>query len=138
VLQDHHARRVGDFEAIVFDQPDAETTYRTVGRSLADFDFREPRWSPLLAEFLAHAARNAGLRKATVDLRERFLERLAQIIEALARQHGVRFRLPALEIARGSGALGRGMSLERQLTPETGDPALFEEMFAAYLRGLAL
>jgi hypothetical protein len=59
-------------------------------------------------------------------------------IEGLAERHGLVFALPAREIARGTGALLRGMAVEWQLDLSLDRADVFEELFAACLRGLVL
>src|SRR5262249_13280670 len=86
-------------------------------------------------EFLAHASRHEPLRSAAHEVRERGLDAIAEIIDALAERHGVEFTLPTREIARGSGALNRGMAIEQLLDPAIPGE-LFEEMHVAYMRGL--
>ena len=60
----------------------------------------------------------------------------AGLIEELGRRHGVRFTIPAKEIARGSNALARGIALDRLLTDGAVSADLFEEMHTAYVLGL--
>ena len=72
------------------------------------------------------------------ERRERFLDVIADLVEELASRHGVRYRLPVKEVVRGSGALLRGMSIERLLDPgsTSASAELFEEMHVAYMTGL--
>src|SRR4051794_6061665 len=136
VLDAHFERRAQAYGEIILDQERVEDAYRAVARFLFDSDRREPGWAPLLLEFWAHASRRGDLRRAVAERRERFLEAIAGLIDALARRHGVTFRIPTKEVARGSGALMRGMGVEWLLQPGVVDPGLFEEMHAAYLTGL--
>jgi hypothetical protein len=88
-----------------------------------------------VVEFLAHASRHEPLRQAAREVRERGLEAIARIIEACAERHGVEYTLPAKDIARGSGALNRGMAMEQLLDPDIPGE-LFEVMHVAYMNGL--
>jgi AcrR family transcriptional regulator len=135
VLDEHFRQRAQLYVSIVLDEERLEDTYRAVARFWAETNEREPRWPPLLSEFMTHAARRESLRLAAVDLRERFLEAIAGIIDALAARHGVEFKLPTKEIARGSGAISRGMALEQLLDPSL-PRELIEEMHVAYMTGL--
>ena len=47
------------------------------------------------------------------------------------------FALPPREVARGTGALMRGMAAEWLLDPDSARSDDFEEMLAGLLRGLA-
>ena len=51
-------------------------------------------------------------------------------------RHGVTFRIPVQDIARGSGALLRGVAVERLLRPDSVDGELLEEMHVAFMRGI--
>jgi hypothetical protein len=68
-------------------------------------------------------------------VRERTLDAIAAVIDALADRHGVEFTLPTREIARGGGALNRGMAIEQLLDPDL-PREVFEEMHVAYMQGL--
>jgi hypothetical protein len=85
---------------------------------------------------MTHASRRPSLRGRVVDLRERFLEDIAALIEELTRRNDVELLLPAKEAARASGALLRGISVERLLDPERTPIELVEEMHVALIRGL--
>jgi hypothetical protein len=100
-------------------------------------DRREPQWAPLLLEFWAHASRREKLRLAVVERRERFHAAAAALIDELASRHGAKLTLPAREVARGSGALMRGMGVEWLLEPQSADPELFEELHLAYMSGVS-
>lgn len=97
---------------------------------------REPRWTPLVTEFMTHAARREPLRRAVVEVREDFLDAIGRLIGGLAQRHGVEYRLAPREIARGSGAIMRGLAVERLLDPAAVTPELFEELHTAYMRGM--
>jgi AcrR family transcriptional regulator len=135
VLDEQFRERAATYVELVLDQGDIEDAYRAVARFWRDANEREPEWSRLVVEFLAHASRHEGLRSAARAVRDRGLDAIAAIIETLAERHGVEYVLPAKEIARGSGALNRGMAVEQLLNPELPSE-LFEEMHVAYMRGL--
>jgi AcrR family transcriptional regulator len=135
VLDDYFQRRAAQYAGIVFDHADIEDSYRAVARFWRDANEREPEWGRLIAEFYVHASRTEPLRAAALEVRERGLEAIASIIDALAERHGVEFTLPTREIARGGGAINRWLGIEQLLDPEL--PAeMFEEMHVAYMRGL--
>ena len=56
--------------------------------------------------------------------REVFLDALAATIEQLCKQHEMSFVLPAREVARGTGALMRGMAVEWAIDPSPADTRL--------------
>ena len=131
----HFRRRTEAYAQIVFDQEDIEDSYRIVARFWREANEREPEWARLLTEFLVHASRDEALRTAVRDVREEVLGRIAELIDALAARHGIEFTLPTRDIARGGGALNRGLAMEQLINP--GIPGeLFEEMHVAYMRGL--
>jgi AcrR family transcriptional regulator len=131
----HFRRRAEAYAQIIFDQEDIEDSYRVVARFWREANEREPEWARLLTEFLVHASRDDALRTAVLEVREQGLGRIAELVDALAAQHGVEFTLPTVDIARGSGALNRGLAIEQLINPGlTGE--MFEEMHVAYMRGL--
>jgi AcrR family transcriptional regulator len=135
VLDAHFRERAARYADLILDQDDPEDSYRAVARFWREANEREPEWSRLVVEFLAHASRHEPLRSAALEVRERGLDAIAAIIETMARRHGVEFSLPTKDIARGSGALNRGMAVEQLLNPELPSE-VFEEMHVAYMRGL--
>jgi AcrR family transcriptional regulator len=136
VLEEHQAQRVKLFAGFLLEEPTPEVAYRTVARLMLEADAREPEWSPLVAEFLTYAVRDPGLRAAVADVRERFLGAIGDVIQSLADRHGIQYVLPPKEIARGSGALARGMAIERRLNPDGVPDELFEEIHTAYMVGM--
>jgi AcrR family transcriptional regulator len=136
VLEEHYTERAKAYQAIMVGEPTIEETFRATARFMLDAYAREPAWWPLLSEFSTHASQhpapNARLRAA----RDRFMGAVAGAIERGAERHGVMFALPAREIARGAGALLRGMAVEWLIDPSLDRADVFEEMLAAYLRGL--
>lgn len=138
VLEAHYARRVDVYARVVLDQAELDHAFVAVSRFLADADAGEPRWLPLLSEFVAHASRQDGLRRDYIRVRERFLAAIAGIVESLAERHGVSFRVSPHEMARASSVLARGISAERLADPELVSPDLFVELHTALLRGLVV
>lgn len=136
VLDAQFEQRARVLADVVLDEERLEDSYRAVARSMVAADEDEPRWTPLLLEFWAHASRRPALRAAVAERRERFFTIIAGLIDELGSRHGVRFTIPAKEIARGSNALARGVALDRLLAPGTVSAALFEEMHTAYAMGL--
>jgi AcrR family transcriptional regulator len=137
MLAEHYARRAEVYAALVLEPNDIEETYRAVAMFMFEAYQREPAWWPLVSDFSSHASKDPELRERLHELREGFIDAVAATIEALAARHGTTFVLPAREIARGSGALMRGMAVEWSIDPAPADAAVFREMHAAYLRGLA-
>lgn len=136
VLDSYAERRARVLADAIFDEENIEDSFRAVAREITAADVGEPRWTPLLLEFWAHASRRPALRAAVTERRERFFTIVAGLIEELAARHGARLRMPAKEIARGSSALARGIALDRLLAPHTVSGDLFEQMHTAYCNGL--
>ena len=136
VLDAQFEQRARTLADVALDERSLEESYRAVARSMVAADEGEPRWTPLLLEFWAHASRSPELRAAVSERRERFFTVVAGIIEELGARHGVQFAIPCREVARGSNALARGIALDRLLDPGTVSADLFEEMHAAYTLGL--
>lgn len=135
VFDEHFRRRAEQYVEIVFDHEEIEDSYRAVARFWRDANEREPEWARLVAEFLVHASRHEPLRAAVHEVRERGLAAIAAVIDALAQRHGVEFVLPTRDVARGGGALNRGLAIEQLIDPALAG-GVFEEMHVAYMRGL--
>lgn len=138
LLAEHYARRAKVYAELVLEPDDVEETYRAVAMFMLGAYEREPAWWPLVSDFTSHAAGQTELRERLHELREGFIDAVATTIEALAERHQMTFLLPAREIARGTGALMRGMAVEWAIDPAPADADVFQEMLAAYLRGLAV
>ena len=135
VLEEHFRERAEAYESLVSSAETIEDAYGAAARFWHDANEREPEWSRLVIEFMAHASRNEQLRQAVREVRERGLDRIARIVELLAERHGVEYTIPISELVRGSGALNRGLAVEQLLDPGLSVEA-FEEMHVAFIRGL--
>ena len=135
VFDEHFRDRADAYERLIFTTDSVEDAYRAVARYWHDANEREPEWSRLVIEFMAHASRHEHLREAVKEVRRRGLDRIVELVEQLAERHGVEYTVPITELVRGSGALNRGLAVEQLLDPELSVEA-FEEMHVAYIRGL--
>jgi len=135
VFEEHFRDRADAYERLISTTDSVEDAYRAVARYWHDANEREPEWSRLVIEFMAHASRHEHLREAVKEVRRRGLDRIVELVEQLAERHGVEYTVPITELVRGSGALNRGLAVEQLLDPELSVEA-FEEMHVAYIRGL--
>jgi AcrR family transcriptional regulator len=135
VFEEHFRDRADAYERLIFTTDSVEDAYRAVARYWHDANEREPEWSRLVIEFMAHASRHEHLREAVREVRQRGLDRIVELVEQLAERHGVEYTVPIAELVRGSGALNRGLAVEQLLDPDLSVEA-FEEMHVAYIRGL--
>jgi AcrR family transcriptional regulator len=131
VLGEHIERRLRATADVALRGEDLESAVRAVARGARELGEREPAWTPLLVEFWTHASRRAEARRLVRELHERQLDGFAAVIEEVARRHRATLALPARELARGTGALGRGLALERLLDPDVRVGDLFEGLFVA-------
>ncbi len=138
LLAEHYANRAKTYAGVMVGSEDIEETYRAIARVMLEAYAQEPRWWPLISDFSTHASRNPALLERLRAIREAYLDVLATTIEAVCARHGITYLLPAREVARGTGALMRGMAVEWAIDPAGADGRVFEEMHAAYLRGLAV
>jgi AcrR family transcriptional regulator len=138
VLTEHYVQRAEQYATLLVADHDVEGTYRAIAGVMLEAYEREPAWWPLVSDFSTHASRDAQLRERLRHTRERFLDALAGQVEALCERHRLTLALPAREVARGAGALMRGMTVEWAIDRSPPERRVFEEMFAAYLRGLAV
>lgn len=107
-----------------------------VGRFLVFEYDEEPRWAALAAEYWARAARYPEFRALAAHRHEAILREVGRLLTQLAQRHDFRWALPALEVARGAGALARGVRMERALGLEIGPEKMFEKMFVAFLESM--
>jgi AcrR family transcriptional regulator len=135
LLDEHYADRTRAYAELILEQDEVEQSFRAVARFMLDAYAREPGWWPLLSDFAHHAAHDPELQERLRGTREQFLDALAGIIEALAARQRVAYKVPAREVARGAGALLRGMAFEWVVDPRS-ETAAFEEMLVAFLSGL--
>ena len=131
VLAEHIERRAESVLDAALDSADFDVAVRAVARSARESGEDEPGWMPLLVEFWVHASRRDGVRRQVLELHERQLDAFGAALAELARRHDVALRIPAREVVRGTGALGRGLALERLLDPAAPVGELFEELFVA-------
>jgi AcrR family transcriptional regulator len=134
------ARRAGSVQGqarIVEGGLSLDDSLRAIARFLLSEFEEDPRWAPLVVEYWARAARNPDFRAAAVRRHADVIEAVSALIEQLAERHDMRLTIPAKEIARGGGALSRGVRLERAIGLDDGAGIeTFEEMFLAFMRGL--
>jgi AcrR family transcriptional regulator len=141
LLEEHYARRIeAHREAMrLLDAVDADEMRREIARIMLDAYESEPAWWTLVADFSTHASRDGELRARLHELREAFLASMAELIETLAAHHHLVHTLSAHEIARGTGALLRGLMLDWILEPDGAERRrVFEETVAGFLRGVAV
>jgi AcrR family transcriptional regulator len=131
VLAEHMQARVRSVVEAALDGESFEEAVRAVACSAREAGLREPQWIPLVVEFWTHVSRREEVRRKVLALHECQLEAFAGVIEELAHRHRMAFVIPAREVVRGTGALGRGLALERLLNPEAQVGELFEELFVA-------
>ena len=103
VLEEHFRDRAEAYESLVSSAETIEDAYGAVARFWHDANEREPEWSRLVIEFMAHASRNEKLRAGSPGGPERGLDRIARIVERLAERHGVEYTIPISELVRGIG-----------------------------------
>src|SRR5205823_3089148 len=113
VLDEQFQARADAYREIALDQEDVEGAYRAVARLWRDANQREPEWARLVAEFFVHASRNDALRAAAGEVRERGIDAITAVVEAIAARHDVEYTLPTRDVVRGSGALNRGLAIEQ-------------------------
>jgi AcrR family transcriptional regulator len=140
VLEEHYERRLAAQRQLFaeLDARDLDGARRAIARGIYAAYQRDPAWWALVADFSTHASRDPELRLQLRDLREQFLAGMAELIEAIAVQHAITFPISSQEVARGTGALLRGLMLDWILDTDDDRSDVFEEMVAAYLRGLTL
>jgi AcrR family transcriptional regulator len=134
VMDEHLQRRMRLYTEAALTGEDFETAHRAVMRAAAVAGRREPGWTPLLMEFWTHAARRDRLRAAVAERNQRNLDASAELQEAIADRHGMTLLRSPHEMQRAATAMARGLSLERQIAPDSEPEALYEDCVIALLR----
>src|SRR5207237_5044006 len=118
----HAAGRARAYALAAAGASSLEAGLRALSREMASGAEADPRWVPVLIEFWTHASRHEALRRQVSERHESNLDVIAALLQGLADCHGVSFRLPVREVARGHAAQRNGMELERLLDPGAADP----------------
>ncbi|HSS58482.1 MAG TPA: TetR/AcrR family transcriptional regulator [Solirubrobacteraceae bacterium] len=129
-------QRVADYTALTLDAPTWEAGVRAVAEHQVRAARGAPAWSALLTEFWIHASHDVAVRDALGALNDRQQEAIADMLDALVARHGLVFTVPTRDVVRASGALGRGMGLERLLAPDLPLEDVFIPAFVALNLGL--
>jgi AcrR family transcriptional regulator len=138
LVEEHYAQRALAHAELMFEDDDADETRSAIARNMLEAFEREPAWWTLVSDFATHASRDPELRERLRRLREKFIDAIAELVEKLGDRHGIAWTLPPREVARGTGALMRGMVTEWILEPDGDRAGVFEKMVAAYLRGVGV
>lgn len=137
MLDQQLSRSVGAQTEAVMGAETFSLAVRAAARELYQGGTAERTSTPLLIEFWTHASRDPALRKRLLERHEQQISEVAATLTALAERHGVRYRIPVHDVVRGGGAISRGLRLERLLDPSGVPIETFEEIFHAYVTGLA-
>jgi AcrR family transcriptional regulator len=138
VLDAHAAGRARAYAEAVVGAASMEAGLRALSREMTTGTGADPRWVPVLIEFWTHASRHEELRDRVSERHERNLDGIAALLERLADEHGVGFRIAAREVARGHAAQRNGMELERLLDPGAAHPDVMEELTTGFVLGLTV
>lgn len=137
VIDQRAAERVRDLGARVLNEDTYEQAVRTAARLVWDAARDTPEWIPVLTEFWIHASGRDDVRAATAEQHGRAMDVIADLVQGIADRHGMEYTISARDAARGSSALTRGLELERLLDPRAHEAQLFEEMWTAFMLGIA-
>jgi AcrR family transcriptional regulator len=138
VLDAHAAGRARAYAKAAVGAASMEAALRALSREMTTGTGADPRWVPVLIEFWTHASRHEELRAQVSERHERNLDGMATLLERLADEHGIGFRIPAREVARGHAAQRNGMELERLLDPGAAHPDVMEELTTGFVLGLTV
>ena len=136
VYDAHAAGRQRAYAQAVVGTATLEEGLRAMSWEMTGGAHADPRWVPVLIEFWTHASRHEALRRQVSERHERNLDVIAALLRELADRHGVSFRIPVREVARGHSAQRNGMELERLLDPGAADPQAMEEMTTGFVLGM--
>jgi AcrR family transcriptional regulator len=138
VLDAHAAGRVRAYAEAAGGAESMDAAVRALSREMTTGAGADPRWVPVLIEFWTHASRHDELRRQVAERHERNIDGIAALLARLAGDHGVAFRLPPYEVARGHAAQRNGMELERLLDPAAAQPDVMEELTVGFVLGLTV
>lgn len=134
-FEDHFRDRSQGYAEAMFGHENIEDGYRALARYWREETERDLEWARLLTEIIIHASRDQALSASVQAGRQMGMQRMAEMFDSLAAEHGIEFTRPTIEIVLASGALNRGLAMEQLLSPDLPEE-LFEEMNVAFMRGL--
>jgi AcrR family transcriptional regulator len=138
LLEDRLGAGISDIEAVVaergFDSPDLGAATETFLRRIN----RDPRWLPLLLEFLAYGTRDPTAKAA---ITEHFLRPAREAVARTKRRLGIPEIEGALlspdELGLVLAALVNGLAIERAFDPGAVPKDLLPRLFTALQAGLS-
>jgi AcrR family transcriptional regulator len=95
-------------------------------------------WGALYLEFTLYAMRNPTARERLIELENRDMHAIAEIIEGEREERGIEVGEWAENVARIVNALFRGISMMRVLEPEAVGERLLEDAMSFVTRGLGV
>jgi AcrR family transcriptional regulator len=96
----------------------------------------DPAWSALVIEFVAHASRYPPLRRELAGRSLKLRARIAEGLDALAEQLGLRWPIDVEQAALAAMTINAGASLERLLHDDPRSTAVYRLVATVFARGL--
>ncbi len=137
VLDAHLEERVRQMETVVAGAESAAAHAGHLARQFAALSGHDRGWAPLVIEFWAHAARDAGLRDQFAARHEALKAAIARMIDETLARTGQRLALPTATVATAAAALANGFTLERLASPDGISDDAFADVATAIMDGLA-
>ncbi len=135
MLDDRFTARLGELDRVMSSDADPEEQARQAGADFAHYVVSDPDWQRLFAEFIAHAARDARLRRELVKRYATLRERIADGFRQRSEQLGIDPPLAPERMAQMTFAMANGFAMEKTLEPDVPDE-LFAGMLEIFFTGL--
>lgn len=137
VLDAHLAERIRRMEAVVDSATTAAEHAEQLARQFAAASGTDHRWSPLVIEFWAHAARDPELRGQFAERHDALKYAIARMLDEMLARTGERLVLRTDEVAMAAAALANGLTLERLAHPDGMPDERFAELARFIMKGLS-
>lgn len=135
LLEETLADRLNEADAVVADRVAEQSAIGAAADEFLQGVTRDPRWLPLLLEFLAYGSRDSAARERVV---ERFMRPARERIAAILEQAGADKSLISVdELAVAGAALINGLAIERAFDPDAVPDDLPGRLLGVIAAGLS-
>jgi AcrR family transcriptional regulator len=125
-------QRVQLIAARIFDAGTLEDAARTAGSTFYERHLADPGWSLLMAEFTVHAARNPDVARRFREQDQLVREASIQLIAEICAKNCVECtERDADAMVTAMMAVGCGLTLEQQVSPDSVEQSMFEDLYVA-------
>jgi AcrR family transcriptional regulator len=137
VVEEHMRRSVAAMEAAVADRPTVDDRVREGAAHWMDLVARTPEMVLLHTEFWAFAVRDARVRPRVAAYYAEVRAALCRLLDAGARELGLRLTMPVEDVAIAVEALADGIARQRLSDPAAVSDDLFARLLGVLLQSVS-